>query len=99
MPMSGREFMVQEQRVMELKDRVNRGDYRVDPIKVAEAILQRVLRRAGAQSAQSECAYPASPGGPSANTSPGGASSTRPTHVTDGNGVWRGLGGMQTQSS
>jgi len=51
-----------EVRVGQLKEQVERGDYRVDPKAVAEAIVRR-LRELGAASGErpeshSECSYP-----------------------------------------
>ena len=42
-------------KLTELKDRVRRGEYRVDPRAVAEAILRGVLRQADPPAAQNEC--------------------------------------------
>lgn len=94
---SGEQSMVQEQKVRELKERVGRGDYVVDPVQVADAILRRLRDRA---KRQSECSYPDSDGGPSVNVTPLDPPETRPTQVSDAAAaLWRALGGMQTHSS
>jgi hypothetical protein len=43
-----------QRKVMELKERIARDDYRVDPDAVAAAIVARMLRRAGARRTESE---------------------------------------------
>jgi hypothetical protein len=89
--------MVQERKVTELKNRVARGEYVVDPVKVADAIVGRLHDRAARQST---CSYPDSSPDPSTNTRPGGPSTTRPTQFSNAAAlVWRAFGGMQAQSS
>jgi Anti-sigma-28 factor, FlgM len=43
-----------QRKVMELKERIARDDYRVDPEAVAAAIVARILRHAGARRTESE---------------------------------------------
>jgi len=86
----------QQNRLSEIKDKVARGEYNVDPDRVADAIVRRWGDSAMAHAkrvirvrdphtrerGQSECSYPES--GPSASVKarPGGPATTRPTHVT-----------------
>lgn len=56
-------------KVEDLKQRIKRGEYTVDPRAVADAILQRARRRAN----QTECSYPAKPS-PSSPPRPSGTS-------------------------
>jgi len=55
-----------------LKDQIQRGEYRVDPTAVADALLRRL---------QNECSYPASGPSASVNTTPAGPSTTEPIQV------------------
>jgi hypothetical protein len=66
----------------QLKQQIENGEYQVDPVAVADAMLRR-LRGLAEPSAQNECSYPdSSPSASaSANTTPGGPSTTKPTHV------------------
>ena len=56
-----------------LKEQIERGEYRVDTTAVADALLRRLTQNA--------CSYPASGPSASANTTPGGPSSTDPIQV------------------
>jgi hypothetical protein len=56
-----------------LKQQIERGEYRVNPTAVAEAMIRF---------AQNECSYPASDPSASANTTPGDPWSTDPIQVT-----------------
>jgi len=64
-----------------LKERIANGDYEVDPVAVADAMLRR-LRGTTDGMAQNECSYPDSSTSPSAKTSPGVPSTTKPSHVS-----------------
>jgi hypothetical protein len=106
------EFMEEGRRqmVIDIQQRVRRGEYEVDPAAVADALLRRAALRRRARCAalsQSSCSYPES--GPSASEKPTseGPSSTRPTQASS---AWatlrsalsaspRALPGTQTQSS
>jgi hypothetical protein len=55
-----------------LKEQIEKGEYRVDTTAVADALLRRL---------QNACSYPASGPSASANTRPGGPSSTDPMQV------------------
>ena len=98
---------VSEQRVADIKQRIERGEYRVDPQAVADAILKRARDRAAASSAraadkepQNECSYPDRDPEASLNVTPWGPSLTRPTHVSRRLlFALRMLSGIQTQSS
>jgi hypothetical protein len=98
---------VSEQRVAEIKQRIERGEYRVDPQAVADAILQRVRERTAASSVrapdrrpQNECSYPERDPEASLKVTPWGPSVTRPTHVSRRLlFALRMLSGIQTQSS
>jgi len=98
---------VSEQRVADIKQRIERGEYRVDPQAVADAILKRARDRAAASSAraadkepQNECSYPDRDPEASLNVTPWGPSRTRPTHVSRRLlFALRMLSGIQTQSS
>lgn len=56
-----------------LKEQISKGEYRVDPTAVADALLRRL---------QNECSYPASGPSASVNTTPAGPSCTEPIQVT-----------------
>jgi hypothetical protein len=92
-----------EQKVAEIKQRVQRGEYRVDPDLVADAILRRLwelaAKRAGRVTPQNECSYPDSSPAESVNLTPAGPSSTRPIHVSRVPSLAWLFGGTQTQSS
>jgi hypothetical protein len=64
----------------ELKQQIENGEYQVDPVAVADAMLRR-LRGLAQPSAQNECSYPDSSPSASVNTTPVGPSTTKPTHV------------------
>ena len=64
----------------ELKQEIENGEYQVDPVAVADAMLRR-LRRLPERNAQNECSNPDSSPSASVNTTPGGPSTTKPTHV------------------
>ncbi len=73
-----------------VKRLIERGEYRVDATAVADAMMRRL--------AQNECSYPASGPAASANTTPGGPSSTHPIQVTSLS--WLALrAGRQTHNS
>jgi len=56
-----------------LRQQIERGEYRVNPTAVADAMLRRL---------QNECWYPASGASASRNATPGGPSATEPIQVT-----------------
>jgi Anti-sigma-28 factor, FlgM len=72
-------------KVGQLRDQVERGDYRIDPGAVADAIVGRLrdLVQAGGNrmQGQSECSYPDSSSTESTNSRPAGPSTTDPIHV------------------
>jgi hypothetical protein len=73
-----------EMRMTELRQRIARGEYTVEPSAVAEAIVHRAQRRVAEGAAfQRLCSYPDSVSSPSASTktAPGGPETTRPTGV------------------
>jgi len=93
-----------EQRLAELKQLIERGDYEVEPYAVADAIVERLRGLAAAASLadepQNECSKPDNSPSASVNTTPAEPGSTRPTQVN--RWLWSAaaaLGGMQTQSS
>lgn len=92
-----------EQKVAEIKERVERGEYRVDPDVVADAILRRLwelaAERAERGTPQNECSYPNRSPAASVNLTPAGPSRTRPIHVSPIPSLGWLFGGMQTQSS
>ena len=55
-----------------LKEQIEKGEYRVDPTAVADAILRRI---------QNECSYPASDPSASMNATPARPSTTDPIQV------------------
>jgi hypothetical protein len=68
----------------ELKQQIEKGEYQVDPVAVADAMLRRLREREEQREqgfAQNECSYPDSSPSASVNTTPGGPSTTKPTHV------------------
>jgi hypothetical protein len=60
-----------------IKDQIERGEYRVEPAVVADAILRRLR-------IQKACSYPASGPSASVNTTPPSPSVTDPTQVRPG---------------
>jgi Anti-sigma-28 factor, FlgM len=93
-----------EQKVADIKQRIEQDEYRVDAGAVADAILRRwrALGRVVTErfESQNECSYPDRPAGASVNVTPGDPPSTRPIHVSGGPPALRWpLGGIQTQSS
>lgn len=85
-----------EDKMGELKERIEAGEYRVNPTAVADAIVRRlrdaakghggVVRREGPVerrpvNGQNECSYPTSSPSPSVNTTPAGPSTTEPMNV------------------
>ncbi len=82
-----------DEKVADLRDRIARGEYEVDPHAVAEAIVRRLRERALARAAlnrelpvdldrpQKECSYPARDSSASVNETLAGPSTTRPIHV------------------
>lgn len=93
-----------EQRLAELKQRIEQGEYEIDPRAVADAIIDRLhgvaVAAAYAREHQNECSNPESSPSASVKTMPAGPGRTRPTQANR----WlaravKALGGMQTQSS
>lgn len=89
-----------DEHLAELRARILRGEYQIDPIAVADAILQR--------GQSSECSYPESGRSASVKHTPGSPAITRPTQVSPAalahlsaaaSATVRALGGMQAQSS
>ena len=82
-------------KVAQLKDKLNRGDYAVDPGKVADAILRRwrdiaairaefaIEKAPDGPESQSECSYPTSLADAAKKSRRPGSSVTRPTQVKD----------------
>jgi hypothetical protein len=85
-----------EEKMGELKQQIEAGEYRVDPTAVADAIVRRlrdsatghtgVVRRNDRAdrrrgNGQNACSYPTSPPAPSVNTMPAGPSTTEPMKV------------------
>jgi hypothetical protein len=114
--MQPKEFMEEdrEQRMLGIKQQIERGDYRVDAAAVADAILNRILlfdparSGSGPSAAQKECSYPASGPSESTKTTPPGPCSTEPIQVTPNvppsmlsivRGGGSSAGGTQKQSS
>ena len=64
----------------QLKEQIEKGEYQVDPVAVADAMLRR-LRGLTEFRAQNECSKPDSSPSPSVNTAPGAPSTTKPTHI------------------
>jgi hypothetical protein len=96
-----------EQKLADIKHRIEQGEYRVDPNSVANAILERLggfgLAGSGTVQAtedQNKCSYPVNPARASVNTTPAGPSTARPTHFRSVSPLvfWL-LGGMQAQIS
>lgn len=65
----------------QLKEQIERGEYQIDPVAVADAMLRR-LRGLAAPSVQNECSYPDSSTSPSVKATPGAPSTTKPTHLS-----------------
>jgi hypothetical protein len=93
--------VVMDERLSELRGRIARGEYQIDPVAVADAILDHLGQL-------SECSYPESGRSASVNETPGLPATTRPTHVSltplgqlsaAASTAVRALGGMQAQSS
>lgn len=89
-----------DERLDQLRARIRRGEYHVDPVAVADAILERVQ--------SSECSYPESGWLESVKETPGSPEATRPTQVSltplaqlsaAASAAARALGGIQAQSS
>lgn len=88
-----------EKKVTEIKDRIERGEYQVDPVAVAGAILQRLRDAAVAHAdqtserrarggpdgsvAQSECSYPESRASSLPKLTAGVPATTRPIQVRE----------------
>ena len=85
-----------EDKMGELKQQIEAGEYLVDPNAVADAIVRRlrdaaagrsdVVRRVGRAerlrgNCQNECSYPTSSPSPSVKTTPAGPSTTEPIRV------------------
>lgn len=101
------ETMDQEQamRLIDLRQRIDTGGYRVEPAAVADAIIQCLRERIaprGAKSAQSECSYPDTGSFASMKTTSGEPAATRPTQLRpDGRmaSISLASAGMQTHNS
>ena len=85
-----------EDKMGELKQQIEAGEYRVDPTAVADAIVRRLRDAAGGHTAvvrrndrperrrgngQNACSYPTSSPEPSVKTTPAGPSTTDPMKV------------------
>ena len=90
-----------DEHLSELQGRIARGEYQIDQVAIADAILERLGQ-------PSECSYPERARLASVNQTPGSPAATRPTHVTPtaldqlsaaASTAVRALGGMQAQSS
>lgn len=83
----------------ELKRQIEQGEYRVDPVRVADAMLTWPAPPAGEDWRYVECSYPDSSwsGSPSGNNNPGGPSTTSPTKMV--RVFVPALAGMHAQSS
>lgn len=90
-----------DEHLSELRERICRGEYRIDPTRVADAIIERLRQ-------PSECSYPERGLFESLKTTPGSPATTRPTQVSPAplaqlsaaaSAAARALGGMQAQSS
>lgn len=93
-----------EARLSMLSAQIARGEYRVDPHAIADAILRRVFVAPEAQPGQSECSYPASSPSASTKTTPAGPSMTQPTQARPlfaaaPSASLRAVGGTHTHSS
>jgi hypothetical protein len=89
-----------EQQIGKIKERIERGEYEVDPRAVADAIMDRLrLSTALAEEYQNECSKPDSSPSPSVNTTPPGPRTTWPIKVNRWlSNVAAAVGGIQTQS-
>jgi Anti-sigma-28 factor, FlgM len=112
MPMPDEKFNEKdrEDKVAELKQRIEQGDYVVDPTAVADAIVRRLRELAQARlRAQNECSYPASSSVASTNEIAAAPSTTSPTRVRPApfrralagvvSSVFHASAGTQTHSS
>jgi hypothetical protein len=86
-----------EDKMGDLKQMIEAGEYRVDPTAVADAIVRRLRDVAAARGeivrhaersdgvdiarGQNECSYPTRSPSPSVNTTPAGPSTTEPMRV------------------
>lgn len=85
-----------EDKMGELKQQIEAGEYSVDPTAVADAIVRRLREAATGHTGivrrndrterlrgngQNACSYPTSPPSPSVNTMPAGPSTTEPMKV------------------
>jgi hypothetical protein len=74
-----------ETRLSELKHRIARGDYRIEPGVIADAILRRLRERDAhwgwAAETQTECSYPDSGTSQSVKATPAGPTTTWPIQV------------------
>jgi hypothetical protein len=71
-------------KLLELKERIARGEYQIEPGAVADMIIRRLIglgSHAGERGRQTACSYPARSTPESVNTTPAAPSTTRPTHV------------------
>jgi Anti-sigma-28 factor, FlgM len=103
MPMLERKtsmYFDREQKVTKIKRELRRGDYRVDPHLVADAIVHRLAVLAALNMLQNECSYPLSSSSASLNTTVPAPSTTRPTSVAPlARAVSSAGPGMQAHSS
>jgi predicted transcriptional regulator len=71
-------------RLSQLQQRIDRGDYRIEPGAIADVILRRLRERAAKRAwgeAQTECSYPARGRSESVKATPGGPATTWPIQV------------------
>jgi hypothetical protein len=64
----------------QLKAQIEQGEYQIDPLAVADAMLRR-WRGLAQSSPQNECSYPDSSTSASTKATPGSPATTKPTHV------------------
>jgi hypothetical protein len=90
-----------EQRLGDLKQRIERGEYEIDPHTIADAIVDRLRAYAAlVDEYQNECSKPESSPSASVKTTPAGPRATRPIHVNRWlSSAAAALGGIQMQSS
>src|SRR5205807_1979186 len=90
-----------DEHLSKLRERISRGEYQIDPLAIADAILERLDQL-------SECSYPESGRSASVKETPGAPATTRPIQASPAplahlsaaaSAAVRALGGMQAQSS
>lgn len=69
-----------------LREQIEKGEYKVDPTAVADAMLRRLQ---AVREAQKECSYPESEPPASVNMTPPEPSTTDPIHVSRRSGLRR----------